>query len=655
MVKTEGKAVLANRTKPALLAEWPLRGTVNAAALAPDGKSLAIAVGSVIQIIDSSTGRELLNPMVGHMNGITSIDFSPDSAHIVSGSTDETVRLWDAQGGREIITAPMRHQKGVFSVAFSPKGNFIASGSGDCTVRIWDNQRGQCFRTLEGHTSSVYAVHFSSNGKKIVSGSNDWCIRVWDIETGIQKLGPPTTLNDYPNQAILALPISPDSRTELKRRLWAFENEREQRLEKERKQRLEKERKQRLKDKRSGSQESQEPLWKRAADLVKDANKEHLSNAIYSVEFSPDGAHIVSGCRDGTMRLWDSVTGKQICSLFATGSPSSVTCAKFTPDGTRIISGTADGAVCVWSVKTGRLVLGPLIGHRAKVTWVGSRDGVRMFSVSEDTTIRIWDLQSEQTPLYPVLRKREVTTIGFSHDGTKMVSGGTDSAVCLWDTQNCQLVASRHNIRYASGYNNLARVDKMEIHSISISPGGERIAYAARGLLRLWDWRGYRVIDISTTSKLEYLGFSHNGQLIVIAGPREIRILNRTSGKPEATITRGSGISALACSPVDSPMAIGLEDGLIEVWGIERSPSQFKSLAGHKDRVTSIAFSPGGLLLVSGSRDKTLRVWNIGSGETKISPIHGHISPVNSVKFSPDGDCIASASGDEGIFLWDAQ
>ena len=34
------------------------------------------------------------------------------------------------------------------------------------------------------------------------------------------------------------------------------------------------------------------------------------SDAVSSVSFSPDGARIVSGSHDNTVRVWDAVTGK---------------------------------------------------------------------------------------------------------------------------------------------------------------------------------------------------------------------------------------------------------------------------------------------------------------------------------------------------------
>ena len=38
----------------------------------------------------------------GHSGDVTSVAYSPDGKHIVSGSRDNTVKIWDAQSGEEV-------------------------------------------------------------------------------------------------------------------------------------------------------------------------------------------------------------------------------------------------------------------------------------------------------------------------------------------------------------------------------------------------------------------------------------------------------------------------------------------------------------------------------------------------------------------------
>ena len=72
------------------------------------------------------------------------------------------------------------------SVAFSTDGTHIVSGSKDKSVRVWDASTGAELKVLNGHTDSVMSTAFSTDGTCIVSGSEDMSVRVWDASTGLK-------------------------------------------------------------------------------------------------------------------------------------------------------------------------------------------------------------------------------------------------------------------------------------------------------------------------------------------------------------------------------------------------------------------------------------------------------------------------------------
>jgi len=129
-----------------------------------------------------SSWPSIQNIIYGHTQGISSVAFSPDGRHIVSGSWDMTIRVWDAETG-EVIAGPFEgHDDGVSSVAFSPDGRHIVSGSNDKTIRVWDAETGEVIAgPFEGHDHAVTSVAFSPDGRHIVSGSWDKTIRVWQL------------------------------------------------------------------------------------------------------------------------------------------------------------------------------------------------------------------------------------------------------------------------------------------------------------------------------------------------------------------------------------------------------------------------------------------------------------------------------------------
>ena len=56
----------------------------------------------VVCWVDRPRLRFPLDTMRGHSIVVTSVAYSPDGKHIVSGSRDSTVKIWDAQSGKEV-------------------------------------------------------------------------------------------------------------------------------------------------------------------------------------------------------------------------------------------------------------------------------------------------------------------------------------------------------------------------------------------------------------------------------------------------------------------------------------------------------------------------------------------------------------------------
>src|SRR5258706_3951400 len=73
-----------------------------------------------------------------HTHSVWSVAYSPDGRHIISGSSDRTIRIWDAKTGTPVGDPLKGHTRSVLSVAYSPDGRHIISGSADHNIRIWD-------------------------------------------------------------------------------------------------------------------------------------------------------------------------------------------------------------------------------------------------------------------------------------------------------------------------------------------------------------------------------------------------------------------------------------------------------------------------------------------------------------------------------------
>ena len=119
----------------------------------------------------------------GHSSYVNSVCFSADGNFILSGSSDNSIKLWDRISGA-LLKSFEGHSGSVRSVCFSADGNFILSGSNDRSIKLWDRISGALLKSFKGHYDSVNSVCFSADGNFILSGSNDNSIKLWDRISG---------------------------------------------------------------------------------------------------------------------------------------------------------------------------------------------------------------------------------------------------------------------------------------------------------------------------------------------------------------------------------------------------------------------------------------------------------------------------------------
>jgi WD40 repeat protein len=128
-------------------------------------------------------GGHLLRTLNGHNDWVRAVAVTPNDKQVISGSSDNTLKVWNLETGEELFTLK-GHNDWVNAIAVTPNGKQVISGSDDNTLKIWNLETGEELFTLNGHNASVRAVAVTPNDKQVISGSSDETLKVWNLETG---------------------------------------------------------------------------------------------------------------------------------------------------------------------------------------------------------------------------------------------------------------------------------------------------------------------------------------------------------------------------------------------------------------------------------------------------------------------------------------
>ncbi|WP_437629950.1 pentapeptide repeat-containing protein [Sorangium sp. So ce854] len=361
-----------------------------------------------------------------------------------------------------------------------------------------------------------------------------------------------------------------------------------------------------------------------------------------AVAWSQRGDLLAAGHEDGSVRLWDAVTGQAIRAMH--GHLSAAMSVAFSPDGLLLASGSSDCTVRLWEVRTGR-ALRTLEGHTHGVRSVAfSPEGEVLASGSSDKTVRLWEVGTGRALRVLKGHTLGVRSVAWSPEGEVLASGSSDKTVRLWR------VRSGHALRSFEGHTDW-------VLGVAWSPDGQALASASSDrTVRVWDAGSGRALRCfeGHTDWVFGVAWSADGQALASGSlDRTVRLWEVESGRAlRAFDGHTHGVCGVAFSPSGQTLASGSRDKTVRLWEVGRGHA-LRSFEGHTDWVLGVAWSPDGQALASASDDRTVRLWDVWSGRA-LRTFKGHALGVRSVAFCPEGEVLASGSDDKTIHLWEA-
>jgi WD40 repeat protein len=293
---------------------------------------------------------------------------------------------------------------------------------------------------------------------------------------------------------------------------------------------------------------------------------------VTDVALSADGALLVSGSRDGTLRVWRTTDGALFQEL--SGHSDAVHSVDISADGSMVISGSDDRTAALWRVADGMLIHSinsELLGRVLKVAF--SPDG-HLFAAGGHRCIV--ELRSTRSgilrrtlaqPYCSVTGEGQVDYWGlaFNADGSQIVTG--EGRPCCGGSLQLWQVEESVAPTLIRGYD-------LVIRDVAISPDGETLAVALVGSPFFW-----------------LLDMARNEPQCILEGHR-LRV------------------NDLEFSPDGELIASASRDGRIGLWDVE-SGELLRYLEGDGEVVTSLDFAADGSLLVAGLEGGDIILWGL--------------------------------------------
>lgn len=404
----------------------------------PDGEEVLIkSADKTLDLIRLNTGSIMASVKTAGLPN--SAVFSPDGKQILTADASGVIAIWNAETGGDLI-AQTQCKGNVESAVFSPDGrNILTKTYNDDAAYQWEIISKKPTAVKLQHNSLENAF-FTSDGKQVVAaGYADSTVVVCDAATG---------------KLIEATKFPFDVRR------VAYDRDRKYLL----------------------------IAGEKSVSILDDKNKKQLveipfKTLVNKADFSKDGRRmLITTDNESLAHVYSIPAGRQMLVL------KTVHRAIFSPDGTLLLSPDYEGTVRIWSTVTGK-ELSAFIPEEGLPLVAYSPDGKQILTktmraapadfasldLRQPVAIHIWNV-SNQKQTATLRCKNDIDCAVFSPGGKQVLtaSSGSDHALRLWDAATGkELNVLKHNV---------------ETWNAVFSPDGKLFATSGKGTnTYLWE------------------------------------------------------------------------------------------------------------------------------------------------------------------------
>jgi WD40 repeat protein len=315
---------------------YPFPIIVNALAFAPDGNSVVAGGHHELTVWELPSGK-LVKRLRTRAERAYGMAFLPDGKLAVAGGrpgqegdvrvynlsakgkTEDGVEVLDGVNDKAVLVKHLFDvEDSVLCLALTTDGKTLAAGGCDRAVRVFDLSDGldkaKLTQTVENHADWVLGCALSADGKYLVTAGRDKTAKVWDLKAKESVV----TFPEHQN-IVYGVAVKADGSAGF-----------------------------------SVGADKQLRTWKPNGEGKQVKNAGGHSDEVFKIAYNPKQPMLATSSADKTVQLWNAD------SLAATKTLSGLTdfvyTVAFSADGALVAGGTFDGIIGVWKVSDGSVV-----------------------------------------------------------------------------------------------------------------------------------------------------------------------------------------------------------------------------------------------------------------------------------------------------------